>query len=112
MCPVVLRGDDMKLLLLVAIMFMVSGCSASTWNQMHQAGMKAMAANVATQANGLSSALREAGTQKMVSAFTYTGNHHAEYLRNKRTMVVVVFCNNNTYSRYEYNSCLVYNGVR
>lgn len=98
----------MRLILLVVIMFMLSSCTTTA----HQNGMRAMAASFGASMQGLSGALRESGTQKMVSAFTYTGNHHAEYLRNKRTMVVVVFCNNNTYSRYKYNSCLVYNGVR
>ncbi len=104
----------MRWILLMVLMFMVSGCSGATWSQMHQAGMRSLAAHN----NGLSSALNAAATQKIVSAFTYTGNHHAEYIRNKqlnrnKEAMIAGYCLTDPMvsNRAEYDSCLYANGI-
>ncbi|KKL23071.1 hypothetical protein LCGC14_2429090 [marine sediment metagenome] len=99
-------------ILLVVLMLMVSGCTTAAW----QGAGRGMMVSLGASMQGLSVAMREAGNQKIVSAFTYTGNHHAEYIRAKqlrreRAMAIMVYCMNNVSSRYEYNSCLSYNGV-
>ena len=97
-------------ILLVVLMLMVSGCTTAAW----QGAGRGMMVSLGASMQGLSVAMREAGNQKIVSAFTYTGNHHAEYIRNKNDerLRVQVFCAVRANNRYEYNSCLSYNGVR
>ena len=100
--------------ILVGALLLSVGCTTTQW----QGAGRAFAGSLETSMQGLSVALRESGTQKIVDAFNYTGNHHAEYIRNKqlnrnRAAMIAGYCLTNPMvsNRSEYDSCLFANGI-
>ena len=109
-------------ILLMVLIFMVSGCSAATWSQMHQAGMR----NLANSGDGTGFL-----NESFARAFTDTGNvardraaayqrgqqrqqyqYHKQQYQRDQVHRIHQQCLMYSSIRPEYERCMYDNGVR